>query len=137
MSGDESVREIQRRMQDVRRDLGQEVEELVASAREITDWRRYVRAYPWACLGAAAAVGFIVAPRSAGRVRLSSSDLDRLAHHTHPEPVTPSSVTRRVSQTIVRTVGMAAMRALMAYVGQRIGEVGSTLSGQEKTPLFR
>lgn len=64
-----TVEEIQQQMRQVRTELGNGVEELVANAqdvkswaREVTDWRHYVRNYPWACLGAAAAVGYLMVP---------------------------------------------------------------------------
>jgi hypothetical protein len=52
--------EIREQMRRVRATLKTDVCELVEAAREKTDWRHYVRNYPWLCLGAAAAVGFSV-----------------------------------------------------------------------------
>src|SRR5207245_5945105 len=54
--------ELQRRMQEVRMNLGVEMHDLVENARTIADWRHYWRTHPWACCGAAAAIGFLVVP---------------------------------------------------------------------------
>ena len=55
--------EIRRKMAQIRRDLHEDVREVVAGAEAATNWRRYVRAYPWASVGIAAAVGFLAVPR--------------------------------------------------------------------------
>jgi hypothetical protein len=57
-----SGEEIQRQMRQVRRELGEDVREIVENARTMTDWRHYVRSYPWVCLGAAALVGYLIVP---------------------------------------------------------------------------
>jgi hypothetical protein len=54
---------IQRRMAEIRRELHENVREVVASAEAVTDWRRYIRMYPWVALVAAAAVGYVLVPR--------------------------------------------------------------------------
>jgi len=55
--------EIRRKMAQIRRDLHEDVREVVAGAEAATDWRRYVRSYPWASVGVATAVGFLAVPR--------------------------------------------------------------------------
>jgi hypothetical protein len=54
--------EIELRMRQVRAELREDMTSLVAGARDLTDWTTYVRRYPWLCLGAAAAVGYLVVP---------------------------------------------------------------------------
>jgi len=55
--------EIRRKMAQIRRDLHADVREVVAGAEAATDWRRYVRSYPWALVGIAAAIGYLVVPK--------------------------------------------------------------------------
>ena len=55
--------EIRRKMAQIRRELHEDVREVVAGAGAVTDWRRYVRSYPWASVGVATAAGFLVVPR--------------------------------------------------------------------------
>ena len=57
-----TAEEIQRQMGEVRSEMRDDVQELVASARVMADWHYYVRTYPWLCVGAAAAVGFMLVP---------------------------------------------------------------------------
>ena len=53
---EESVEALRKQMQAVRRELHYDVEGVVDTAKELTDWKHYMRSYPWACLGAALAV---------------------------------------------------------------------------------
>lgn len=54
---------IRRRMEEVRQDLDEDVQEIVEGARDMGKWRSYVRSYPWVCLGAALAAGYLIVPR--------------------------------------------------------------------------
>jgi hypothetical protein len=53
--------EIQLRMEEVRRDLDASVQDTVEGVREMCVWRTYMKAHPWSCLGAALAVGYLIA----------------------------------------------------------------------------
>ena len=53
---------IRKRMEEVRCDLDQDVQGIVEGARDMRDWRSYVRTYPWVCAGAALAVGYLLVP---------------------------------------------------------------------------
>jgi hypothetical protein len=55
--------EIRLKMARIRRELHEDVREVVASAEAVTDWRRYIRMYPWAALGVPFAVGYLIVPR--------------------------------------------------------------------------
>lgn len=57
-----SADEIQRQMRDVRAELREDVQEIVDNAKVMTEWQYYVRRYPWLCLGAAAALGYLIVP---------------------------------------------------------------------------
>jgi hypothetical protein len=57
------VDEIRRKMAQIRRELHEDVRDVVASAEAVTDWRRYIRMYPWAALGLAAVAGFLIVPK--------------------------------------------------------------------------
>jgi hypothetical protein len=67
-------------MQQFRAEMREDVREMVASARELTDWTWYVRTYPWLCLGAAAAAGYMLIPsRPQAYAKPDFSDLAELA----------------------------------------------------------
>jgi hypothetical protein len=57
------VEQLRAEMARIRRDLNGNVDGIVESAKELTDWRLFVRSYPWASVGAAVATGYLVAPR--------------------------------------------------------------------------
>ena len=71
--------EVQRQMREVRAELRDDVKELVVSAHEMTDWKRYVRAYPWLCVGGALAAGFLIIPQRSVIVRPDAEGLIELA----------------------------------------------------------
>jgi hypothetical protein len=68
---------IRRQMQHVRQDMGADVQGIVRGARELIDWRRYVRLHPWACVAGAFALGFLASP-ARKRMHSASADMDRL-----------------------------------------------------------
>ena len=118
MSDDAIIKAIQQRMQQVRHDLGDEVGELVESAKDMTDWRKYVRANPWICLAAAAAIGYVVVPKSSPRLRLNATDLKELARHTKVLGVAPSSKQGSWRKTLLTLVTTAAVRGAVGYLKQ-------------------
>ena len=71
--------QIQEEMRHVRTELRDDVQEIVAGARVIADWRHYIREYPWIAVGAAAAVGFFVVPSRPVVIKPSTKDLIELA----------------------------------------------------------
>jgi len=70
--------EIRRRMAQIRHELHQDVQEVVSGAEAVTDWRRYIRLYPWAAVGTAVVLGYVIVPkrrRSVPRDLARQSDL--------------------------------------------------------------
>lgn len=59
----ESVDDLRRRMAQIRQRLHQDMQGVVAGAEAASDWKHYVRIYPWAALGAAFVGGFLIVPR--------------------------------------------------------------------------
>jgi hypothetical protein len=118
---------IQRRMHDLRGQLDDDVEEVVDSAKEFTDWRTYVRRYPWACVGVAAAIGYLVVP---SRVELESPDVDtllelakqnKLVVEANPSPRKQEGL----ASTAFRFMLHAAGRSALSYLGQIVGELAA------------
>jgi hypothetical protein len=71
---------LQRQMQQVRAEMREDVQEMVASARHMADWTYYVRTYPWVCVGAAAAIGYLIVPaRRQPPIKPDAKDLLELA----------------------------------------------------------
>lgn len=79
MSSDPPPEDIQQRMEAVRTSLDFDVEQVALSVREKTDWRYYIRSYPWLSLAAAATVGYLLVPRKEKRVVADADALAQLA----------------------------------------------------------
>jgi len=79
LPGSSPADDVQREMREVRQDLRQDVQELVVSANRMADWKLYVRAYPWACVGAALAAGFFIVPQRPVIVKPDAEGLVELA----------------------------------------------------------
>jgi hypothetical protein len=74
-----SADEIQREMRGVRAELRGDVQQLVSSAHQMADLGRYVRAYPWLCVGAALAAGYLIVPQRAVVIKPDAEALVELA----------------------------------------------------------
>jgi hypothetical protein len=101
-----SGEEIQQQMRQVRRELGEDVQEIVDSARTMTDWRHYVRTYPWVCLGAAAVVGFLVVPSRPQVMRPDAATLKEWAR-SQKLVVDPAGTVRTKPTLLGQLAGMA------------------------------
>jgi hypothetical protein len=71
--------ELQRQMREVRAELREDVKDLVVSANHLADWKRYVRAYPWLCVGGALALGYLLVPQRSVIIRPDAEGLIELA----------------------------------------------------------
>lgn len=111
MQNHPSAEEVQQQMRQVRCELGDDVQEFVDSARTLTDWHYYVRSYPWLCLGAAAAVGYLVIPTRVHYVRPDPATLAELARQ-HKVVVQPTQDSKP-KQGIVAAVAALATNALL------------------------
>jgi len=102
-----SADEIQRQMRQVRRELGEDVQEIVDNARIMADWRHYVRTYPWVCVGVALAAGYLIVPSRAHVIR---PDAKTLAEWTKDQKIVVEPAAQARPQTTLtnRLVGMAA-----------------------------
>lgn len=75
----EQADKIQQRMKSIRKDMKDEVIHVKQSAHTLTDWHFYIRKYPWACMGIAAAVGYMVVPRKLNIQSLDAKAVEKLA----------------------------------------------------------
>jgi hypothetical protein len=107
----ESASAIQQQMRQVRRELGEDVQEIVDNARTMTDWKHYVRTYPWACVGVALAAGYFVVP---SRPHLIRPDAQTLAQWAKDQKIVvePQSQARPKSTLTGQLMGMAASALL-------------------------
>src|SRR5204862_1593242 len=85
-----------------------------------TDWRHYVRKYPWLCLGATAAAGYLLVPRS----RPSAGEVAA----TGKNGSTGNALKQSAGGLVSAIAGMAIRTAASAVVRQ-----GLTFLKQQKT----
>lgn len=132
MSTPPTADELQRQMQQVRMEMREDVQvmvenarELTDRAREMTDWTWYVRRYPWVCLGAAAAVGYLVVPsRAPQSMKPDLKDLMELAKQQkivvkmeEPKPAGPGLV-----GTLMRMAAGSLLQGGMAVVSHQLDQ---------------
>jgi hypothetical protein len=122
-----SAEDIQAQMRQVRCELGEDVAGFVEGARDLTDWKRYVRMYPWACVGVAAAAGFLMVPQRAQVVRPDPGQMAELAKAKKIEVNTGAKAKTGIVAAIAATATNALMQAGMAYAK---GHLSSFLDGQ-------
>jgi hypothetical protein len=84
---DEAER-IRHEMQNVRQDMGQEVHGIVRGAKQLSDWKYYVRQHPWACVAGAFTLGFMATP---ARKQLWRGDAAKMLEHLRSSGVLPAA----------------------------------------------
>jgi len=117
---------IRQRMKEVRRELDEDVQEIVEGARDLRDWRSYVRSYPWVCLGAAVAAGYLIVPRrSAG----AQPDVRTLAELAKGRVLATSQLSAQrnvwgnARGHVLAVVGDLVLRGVAAYALQQAGKL--------------
>jgi len=55
--------DLRTRIEELRRDLGRNIEETVDIARTTLNWRHFVATHPWLCLTTAAVAGYLLVPK--------------------------------------------------------------------------
>lgn len=114
------------RMASVRGTLDENVHELVENARNLTDWRYYVKAAPWGAVGAAAAIGYFIVPRKIQIVQPDADEIAKLAkrHQIVVEHAAKAEAKQGgPAQLVMTMLANAMLRAVTAYVSQQAGKV--------------
>ena len=125
LSMDTSAEDIRREMQLTRQRVRAEVTEVVAGARQFADWRFYPRQFPWATVGAAAALAFAAIPKRANVVRPDSETLEKLvrSHKLLLEAKSAEAPAKKgVAAAMVATLGSALLRYGLQYASRQIGQ---------------
>jgi hypothetical protein len=110
-----------RRMAELRHELSSDVRQVRGDARVISDWKFYVRRFPWATVGIAVAVGFLLIPR---KKAIISPDQDALAEMVQKKQLRLDVDHKREKPGMLGTLlPMAATLAVktgMSYMGERM-----------------
>jgi len=117
---------VRARMQGSRCEIDQDLEDVSISARSMVDWKHYVKAYPWVCLGTAAALGFLMVPK---RSTANNADLAVPAEPAktgYPVADSAPDATHGWVDALVDVVVSIAVREAIAYLGQSVGRLLKT-----------
>ena len=116
--------DIPKQMQQIRRELVDDVEALADHARDLTDWRHYVKSHPWLCLGAAAALGYFVVPRGIRVVHPDAATLSELVQATKAEmdAKTQPSFLGGLGAALLSMATASLLQGGLAVVAQQMGD---------------
>ena len=103
--------QIRERMTMIRLRIEEESDEVVAQVNALSDWRSYVRRYPWASVGAAAALGFVLVP--------SKGKPDTEGFPRDPKKQSAAFTTDELRSVLIG----AAKKAGTAYASRSLGAI--------------
>jgi len=118
---------VRARMQGIRCDIDQGLEDVSASARNMVDWKHYVKTYPWVCLGTAAALGFLIVPKRATAINAGLATPAELAK-SGQRVVNSAPAGRGWVDSLVASVASLALREGTAYLGRSAARLLGTTS---------
>jgi hypothetical protein len=124
----DSADEIARRMEDVRREVSDDVRGIVETAKTLSDWRYYVKNHPWACVGLAVGLGFVIAPRKRAKSGPDTQELIALLKKYNVSVAQPQGASPGVVRTLIGLATPLVMRTVMNAAQQRFSGTDSILS---------
>jgi len=130
------AQQIRRRMALIRRELNQDVEQVEKSAKTLMNWRYYTSNYPWACVGVAAVLGYLVVPR---KLEIHSPDpktVEKLAkkHHLVVEQKPKAEAKGGLVGAAFSFISGIVLKTAMAQLGHQLAAVMDRKHKPEDTP---
>lgn len=113
---------ILRRMEEVRSDLDEGAREIAESARDLGEWRHYVKNYPWICVGAACAIGYVIVPRRRLGLRKVDRTLAELADHSRVLTKSHSPSTSGVRSAVLAFAGNLLLRGALSFAARKANQ---------------
>ena len=114
---------VRERMQQLRCEIDEDVEDVSASARTMLDWKHYVKTYPWVCLGTAAVLGFLIVPKRSSAINADLATPTALTKSGHLVVKPAPTAARGLVDALVATVVGIAVREATVYLGQIAGKL--------------
>ncbi len=138
----EHADEIRRRMAEIRLVLASDAAHLVASAKQQTDWRYYVKRYPWVCAGAAIAVGYLIVPAAARKMVVSSGALATLGRRggfleVQGEKSAKNVLTGTLMPMLLRFASAQALSLAQDFLKRRTADKPAAADNPPQTYPFR
>ena len=123
MSDSPSNESVQAQMQQLRYDIDGGMQDMAANARRVVDWKHYVSTYPWVCLGAAAALGFLIVPKRSRTNCPDSAVLTEPARPGHGGGGPAAAPTHGWIDALLAGVANVAVRKAAEYLSQSAGRL--------------
>jgi hypothetical protein len=121
--------DIQKQMREVRAELREDVQDLVVSAHKMADVAAYVKAYPWLCVGAALAAGYLVVPQRSVIVRPDAEALIELAKkHKLVVKMNEAQPQKKRSGLFGELLGLAAATLLQGGLKMATSQLAQALA---------
>jgi hypothetical protein len=117
------AKSVRARMQQLRCEIDGDVEDMAASARNVVDWKHYVKTYPWVCLGTAAALGFLIVPKRSAVMHPDLASLTELAKTGHMVAAPAPTATRGLVDALLATVASIAVSKTIGFLGQSVANL--------------
>ena len=134
MNDPPSADAVRARMQQIRCEIDQGMEDMVASAHRMVDWKHYVKTYPWVCLGTAAVLGFLVVPKRSTAINPDLAALAELAKTGHMVAEPAPAAARGWVDTLWTTVASIAVRKAIGLLGQSAARLLETAADTPPHP---
>ena len=131
-AADDPAERIRRHMSAVRAQMAQDADHVADATRTMTDWRTYVRRYPWLFVGGAAALGYMMIPRPPTMVTLDPEVLRQLAGR--PVHVAPQAPRSSLFASMLSMAVSLGARQVMQHVSHMMTQHGQHPSGSNAQP---
>ena len=117
--------QLRRQMVRIRNELSEDVSEVVEHAKALTDWQQFVRRHPWLCVGAAAAVGYLVVPSRLKARSPASAMTAPPAMSQGATPRSPVATTKQASvvNPLISAIAGVMIRSAVAVAADRLQNV--------------
>jgi ElaB/YqjD/DUF883 family membrane-anchored ribosome-binding protein len=120
--------ELRRQMRTIRREMGEDLEEIVGQAERLLDWRYYVRQHPWKLVGVAACLGCFVAWRLSKRTPIQAKPLQhaQILQGRPQQQARPQQLERTKSVLLGSLLGLGGdmlLRAALNYTAEQMGKM--------------
>lgn len=117
---------IRHRMEEVRCELAEDVQAIVEGARDMGEWRSYVKSYPWVCAGVALALGYWTVPRRAAGTQPDAQTLAELTKQSRLLAMSHLPPKGNMRGMLLAFAGNLALRGVLSFVGQQAGKLFAT-----------
>ena len=102
------------RMADIRQHMDHRVDDVVGNARELVDWRQFVRRYPWLVVGASVATGYLFVPRKSQPLKPETLAVAQMMEGRNVNAKVKARSRWRVVAPLVSMAGTAILRTVVA-----------------------